>query len=179
MSIKKRLAAAGAVALFCLSAAAGIWNSVSHKVLVGDYNGDGIEDIYLKAKDLIVLVGQMPLAPISVKGKWTDWVFLGSSNGSFILASSLDTAKLAQVAWKEGLYEAHFADLTGTGSSSLVLRPAQTGRNLLIFNDAAGKPFFAQSLSPQQATTDFATSAGQRINFIDVNRDGKLDIVFS
>ena len=123
------------------------WRSANLRSYVGDYNGDGNPDIYLKAVDSLTLIGVEISTPIPLRAPFAS-VLLLSNGGRYTTLYNPPLAELAKVNWQAAPYQTLLADMNGDGLTDLLLQPNTTGADLLL---VSGNPQGQGLLSQQTA----------------------------
>ena len=153
------------------------WSASSHKTLRGDYNDDGIQDLYLAARPLPVMLPLNGFSPLIVPRSQHDVVLLGGATGAYTVVAPPDAASLKRVAWVEAGFSILAGDFNGDGVVDLLLRPEMSGQEgLLITRNGAGIPAVAQVLNSLQLGIELSKAGGYELQWIDVNGDGKSDL---
>lgn len=156
------------------------WSANSHKLLKGDYNGDGVGDFYLATRPLPMVLPLNGITPLIVLRSQHDVVLIGDLHGGYTAVAPPDANILKQVAWVEADYSILTADFNGDGINDLLLRPDVSGRDgLLLTRNSAGIPSVAQVLNSLQLGVELSKDGGYQLQWIDVNADGKADLLLT
>jgi RHS repeat-associated protein len=166
--------------LFCVivfgTATALSFRPDSFEIFYGDVNGDGYDDIYLKAREKIVILGFTILTPVT----YTDspsYLLLGNDDGSFGWPNEwsqyVDTSLMT-----EGGYTVYLADIDGDGVDDLLLQSDSVSRNSIILYAGDGR-FIKSSYSFSTISGEYVSSDYSSWTLKDVNGDGKVDIILN
>lgn len=172
----------GLLALLALTfdASAVQWSASSHKVLRGDYDGDGALDTYLQAKPRPITLAMPGMLQLVVPRSQHDVLLLQDGRGGYSVLTPIDRARLQTVAWQPAAMQMLPGDFNGDGRADLLLRPERSGEDgVLLTLDASSKASVAQVLNSRELGIELSAEAGYELSWRDVDRDGKADLVFS
>lgn len=156
------------------------WSANSHKLLKGDYNGDGVGDFYLATRPLPMVLPLNGITPLIIPRSQHDVVLLSGSLGSYTIVAPPDAATLRRVAWLEADFSMLAGDFNGDGVDDLLLRPDASGQDgLLLTRNSAGIPAVAQVLNSLQLGIELSKAGNYQLQWIDVNGDGKADLLMT
>jgi len=156
------------------------WSTNSHKVLKGDYNGDGVGDFYLAARPLPIVLPLNGIASLIVPRSQHDVVLLSGSHGSYTVVAPPDAATLRRVTWIEAGFSMLAGDFNGDGIDDLLLRPDAPGQDgLLLTRNSTGVPSVAQVLNSLQLGIELSKAGNHQLQWVDVNGDGKADLLMT
>ncbi|EJL90059.1 virulence plasmid B protein, partial [Polaromonas sp. CF318] len=132
------------------------WTSSAYVRRFADVNGDGLPDFILIDKDETV-----------------PHVFLGKGDGSFVpQAVSTD---INGSGWTELAYSRDLVDINGDGRVDLVMTLASEAQTFVFLGQADGT-FAQQPIATDISGNGWTLSAYPR-EFVDVNGDGKMDLI--
>jgi len=153
------------------------FSSVSHDLYYGDTNGDGVDDIYLKARDRIIIIAgdidvPLPIAPeVSSLLIQSSSSYYWSGYGSPVVNETVDVSGLTKA--NERFYTGNF---NGDGYQDTLIRVPSSGHDSFTLAGSA----LGQVPAMLQQGLDTATGvslANQAITIKDANNDGRDDIV--
>ncbi|MGB5985717.1 MAG: FG-GAP-like repeat-containing protein, partial [Desulfobacterales bacterium] len=101
------------------------WNTSSHKIASGDFNGDGRTDLFLQG----------------VSSGNNNVLVLASAAGKFESLHQAWPQSYLGVAWDTHNHVAHTADFNGDGRSDIFLQAKASGNNNCLFHASSGQPF--------------------------------------
>jgi RHS repeat-associated protein len=146
----------------------------SYENFFGDVDGDGIADLYLKARNQIVILSMEINTPI-VYRDGPSLLLRGRSDGSYDNAvtwsDDVNTSGLAK-----DLFLIKAADIDGNGSDDLLLQSKHVSRyNAIIYFNNANQllgTYSFDTINGEYASLDYASWTLE-----DVNGDKKIDII--
>lgn len=152
------------------------WVDKTHTVMEGDYNDDGIMDIYLKPNhSYIPIIGGVT---IFIVNRAQPFLLLGNQSGEFELAVDVDDAMVRSTEWSESGYQKHLADFDGDGATDYFLQPGEQDQyGIILLGPDAGNPV---AISQFIKFEDFGYAFSQdqvKLNFVDLDGDGFIDII--
>lgn len=172
----------GLLALLALTfdASAVQWSASSHKVLRGDYDGDGALDTYLQAKPRPITLAMPGMLQLVVPRSQHDVLLLQDGRGGYSVLTPIDRARLQTVVWQPAAMQMLPGDFNGDGRADLLLRPERSGEDgVLLTLDASSTASVVQLLNSRELGIELSAEAGYELSWRDVDRDGKADLVFS
>lgn len=170
-----------------LCALAGVWFlsivSVSHainfdsnyQVLSGDYNGDGLQDIYLKPESRKALIGTQVRFVINATKPAI--ILQQSSDGSYSVNNSPTQASLDQVSWTSSTHNLIFGYYDDDGYGDIILQSKTSNyESMSLYGSGLRTTSIQQYLNGSTMgalfSADYAT-----ITIADVDNDGSDDVV--
>ncbi len=172
------LSLTGTMTIRAQNAPPNIFQDGEYAVFTGDYNGDGILDVLLRAKTRIVIIDFDIAIPILIKTK-PGTLLLQSSGGSYSLLSNPGTEIVGSSIWQPGVYQLIYGDFAGSGIGGMLVQSRTAGEtSFTISAQASGAATFVQALTPTSLGVDLG-SAGVLTELQDQNDDGRADLVVS
>ena len=163
------------LSLLATSAVAMEWSERSHRVFSGDFNGDGIDDIYLKARSNFVLIGVDISVPIPLGSDYKDIVLQQDSQGAYTLIYDPSEAAIEAITWTESSYLIHAGDFNGDGNNDYFIQGDQTGdTSFVVLSNGSNSPIISEQYNDSSIVQSVATVA-----ISDINNDGRDDLVIS
>ena len=162
------------------------WTDDSHNAYMGDWNSDGLQDIYLKPKPNITIVPYDVLIPIVTGSDFYGLILQQNANGTYTVIH--DPADPNSVTWTLGGHDIKAGDFDGDGLTDYLLQPEELGGNALIVtrteNGQPGvltelPPAVADVLTPDSFNMDLSVAAGVTLIVSDTNSDGRADITIA
>ena len=156
-------------------------NAQNYEIYTGDYNGDGLTDILLKAIPstdfAFLLVDEISLT-IPVNANLINFILEQQANGSYILIADPPQADVDHSSWVlAGAQDFDFfhGDFNGDGLIDTLIR--STNPVIPSFIILSASDLAATSLSQVINSNDFTVSfADGTIEILDINNDGRDDI---
>ena len=151
------------------------FRSDSYDVFYGDVDGDGIDDIYLRAVDKYVLIAIMNNAPILYQDGPS---LLLAGNGSGFddpieYTQTVDTSSLSP-----DTHSVLIGDFDGDGEPDILLQSRSSSRpSAIVFGRKDGVPNRVNNLTTVEGRD--VHSGVSRITVRDVNGDGRDDLVLT
>jgi RHS repeat-associated protein len=148
----------------------------SYDVHYGDVNGDGVSDVYLDAKQKILLLGGEVITPVS----YTDgpnYLMLGNNDGSFQPYEEW-TQEVDLSLLHTGKFKIYLADMDGNGREDLLLQSSHASTNSIILYAAHDRDL-AGSYNFDKVDGEYASSDYSTWTLKDINGDGKTDLLLN
>ncbi|WP_071872204.1 RHS repeat-associated core domain-containing protein [Atopomonas hussainii] len=169
-----------ATATFALSTPsyAAQWNTARVQALTGDYNGDGQPDIYLKPHKGLVMIGVEQPLPLVLTPPFPPVVLL-KNGASYTHLYNPPLSELNKVSWQTLPYDLHTADLNGDGLADLILQPQHSGQDLILVSGQPETQGLLAIKNSAELGIEIASTAGAVISTVDLNKDGRTDLVIN
>ena len=138
----------------------GAMRSTDYRVFSGDVNGDGREDILVKAHSRLVMLpfDDDLIIPLNIKPRSPSFMLLSSANGSYELVADPDTAQLAFAGWTAANYSLVFGDAQGADAGSVSIKGSAIGQGdfVVAMSAASGQLTLvgAPVIAPGTPSTD-------------------------
>ena len=138
----------------------GAMRSTDYRVFSGDVNGDGREDILIKAHSRLVMLpfDDDLIIPLNIKPRSPSFMLLSSANGFYELVADPDTAQLAFAGWTAANYSLVFGDAQGADAGSVSIKDSAIGQGdfVVAMSAASGQLALvgAPVIAPGTPSTD-------------------------
>lgn len=165
------------IAFFVISASAISFRLDSYLHYVGDVDGDGIEDLFLSARDKFIFLNIEVITPVAYQDG-PDYLLPGNQDGSYgdtiVWDKKVDLTHLELSDFKT-----HLADVDGNGVKDLLLQSSHVDRDSVVLYGGSDKSIIG-SYSFNQINGEYASlDYGATWTLQDINGDGKTDIVLN
>lgn len=161
----------------CLAHAAYLpWSERTHTLYEGDFNGDGIADLYLKPNHrYIPIVGGVTFF---IAHLVQPFLLLGDQYGGFELFDNVSESELKAVQWQLSDYQKHLADFNGDGLLDYFLQPDATGEyGIVLVSPSSGQAAYISQLINFEEYGFLLSQGEVKLHFTDLNGDGFADVI--
>ncbi len=177
--------------LLSASALAGSWNLSDHELYSGDYNNDGLTDLYLEATaspQAVTIPYDISISVDVVTGN-SSVVLLNNGDGNYNLVYDPSPASLASVSWTPSTsHELVYDDYDGDSAQDVLVQATSVdGVSAVIHATAPGEvPAIAKTIVRTQTTanedvtgrTSIDPAAGNAYSLSDGQYVGAIDASF-
>ena len=149
------------------------WDSDLYSVHIGDYNDDGLQDIILKGKVIIIPMDGL-IIPIVREGA----VMQQNNDGSYTLLYPVSLSSINAIELSTAEYNLFEGDFNGDGIKDFFLQAhgPDAASFILYGEDSSGLPTL-QNL--KDVTSVAVNSDAASIIISDINNDGRDDIIIT
>ncbi|OUS24651.1 hypothetical protein A9Q99_24095 [Gammaproteobacteria bacterium 45_16_T64] len=147
------------------------WDSDLYTVYTGDYNNDGLQDIILKGRFIVISSDGLNI-PIVTNSA----VLQQNSDGSYTVIDPVAYASLSGLTLSSGTYIIIEGDFNGDGVTDFLLQAQNADDpSIILYGESGSSPASAQNL--QHVTNHFISADVATIIVTDTNGDGRDDII--
>ena len=135
------------------------WSATSHEILSGDYNNDGLDDIYLRAlpaTQSITIPYDINIS-VDIASGIKSVVLQDNGDGTYLLIYNPSSASVSAVSWTPSTtHELIFGDFDGDGNQDVLVQAVLVGGiSLVIYApETGGIPVIAKTIVRTQTATN-------------------------